>query len=49
MVATEETFLADNPGHVAIAREIDAALAPFNALPWPPDGMSSSNGGATRT
>jgi hypothetical protein len=33
MVAAEETFLADNPEHVAIAREIDAALAPFNALP----------------
>jgi hypothetical protein len=40
MVATEETFLADNPEHVAIARDIDSALAPFNALPWPPDGAT---------
>lgn len=37
MVATEETFLVENAEHVAIARDIDAALAPFNALPWPPD------------
>jgi hypothetical protein len=37
MVATEETFRVDNPAHVAVAREIDAALAPINALPWPPD------------
>ncbi len=43
MIATEETFQADNPAHVAVARDIDAALAPINALPWPPDnaiGMS---------
>ena len=37
MVATEETFQVDNPEHVAVARDIDAALAPINALPWPPD------------
>lgn len=37
MVATEETFQVDNPAHVAVARDIDAALAPINALPWPPD------------
>ena len=37
MVATEQTFQVDNPAHVAVAREIDAALAPINALPWPPD------------
>jgi hypothetical protein len=37
MTATEETFQVDNPAHVAVARDIDAALAPINALPWPPD------------
>jgi Immunity protein 52 len=37
MVATEETFRVDNPAHVSVARDIDAALAPINALPWPPD------------
>lgn len=37
MVATEQTFQVDNPAHVAVARDIDAALAPINALPWPPD------------
>jgi hypothetical protein len=37
MMATEETFRVDNPAHVAVARDIDAALAPINALPWPPD------------
>lgn len=38
MIATEETFRLDNPAHVAAACEIDAALAPIDALPWPPDG-----------
>jgi hypothetical protein len=47
MIATTETFRIDNPAHVAIARDIDAALAPLNALPWPPDGVR--NGDATRT
>lgn len=37
MTATRETFAVDNPAHVAVARDIDAALAPINALPWPPD------------
>ena len=42
MTATQETFSVDNPAHVAAARDIDAALAPINALPWPPDGTSES-------
>ncbi|HEX9490890.1 MAG TPA: Imm52 family immunity protein [Stellaceae bacterium] len=37
MTATQETFRVDNPAHVAVARDIDAALSPINALPWPPD------------
>jgi hypothetical protein len=37
MVATEETFQVDNPAHMSVASEIDAALAPINVLPWPPD------------
>jgi immunity protein 52 of polymorphic toxin system len=37
MIAARETFRVDNPQHVAVAREIDAALAPLNALPWPPN------------
>lgn len=40
MTATQETFRVDNPAHVAVARDIDAALAPLNALPWPPDAAS---------
>jgi hypothetical protein len=38
MTATEERFDVTNPAHLAAAREIAAALAPVNALPWPPDG-----------
>ena len=41
MTATEETFQVDNPAHVAVARDIDAAMAPINALPWPPDANAS--------
>src|SRR5258706_9498710 len=41
MSATQETFRLDNPVHVAVARDIDAALAPINALPWPPDANDS--------
>ena len=41
MSATQETFRVDNPVHVAVARDIDAALAPINALPWPPDANDS--------
>jgi len=37
MTATEERFDFTNPAHLAAAREIEAALAPVNALPWPPD------------
>lgn len=35
MAATDETFKVDDPKHMAIARDIAAAVAPFNALPWP--------------
>lgn len=38
MIATEERFETENPAHLAVARDIEAALAPVNALPWPPDG-----------
>ena len=37
MAATEETFRVDNPAHLAVAGDILKALAPFEALPWPPD------------
>lgn len=37
MIATEERFDVDNPRHLAVARDIEDALAPVNALPWPPD------------
>jgi len=37
MMATEERFTIANPRHVAVAREIATAIAPVNALPWPPD------------
>ena len=35
MAATDETFVTTNPAHVAVAREIEAAAAPFNALAYP--------------
>jgi hypothetical protein len=35
MAATDETFVTSNPQHMAVARDIEAALAPLNALPWP--------------
>jgi hypothetical protein len=35
--ATEEIFRVDNPAHLAAAQDILKALAPFEALPWPPD------------
>lgn len=41
MIATEERFSTDNPTHMAVARDIEAAMAPVNALPWPPDYMAS--------
>ncbi len=34
MAATEESFVMSDPMHVAVAREIDAAVALFNALPY---------------
>lgn len=37
MTATEDRFDVTNPAHLAAAREIEAAIAPVNALPWPPD------------
>ncbi len=37
MTATRDRFDVDNPTHLAVAREIEAAMAPVNALPWPPD------------
>jgi hypothetical protein len=48
MIATEETFRVDNPRHVAVAREIDAALAPLNALPWPPNDAADGRAVADR-
>jgi hypothetical protein len=39
MTATKDRFDVDNPAHLAVAREIEAALAPVNALPWPPDAV----------
>jgi hypothetical protein len=33
MAATDETFITANPAHLAVARDIEAALAPLNALP----------------
>jgi hypothetical protein len=37
MAATDETFVTSNPRHLAVARDIEATLAPLNALPWPLD------------
>ena len=37
MVATRERFDVANPEHMEAARAIDAAIAPLNALPWPPE------------
>ncbi|MGA9487263.1 MAG: hypothetical protein WBV25_09345 [Methylocella sp.] len=37
MSATQDTFRVDNPAHLAVAQDILKALAPFEALPWPPD------------
>ena len=45
MIATEDTFDAANPAHLAVARDIEESLAPLNALPWPPDeALSASKG-----
>jgi hypothetical protein len=45
MAATDETFVTSNPQHMAVARDIEAALAPLNALPWPPDGEADPAAG----
>jgi hypothetical protein len=37
MVATRERFDVANPEHMEAARAIDAAIAPLNAMPWPPE------------
>ena len=37
MAATEERFDIANPMHMVVAADIEAALAPVNALPWPPE------------
>lgn len=37
MTATEDRFDVTNAAHIAAAREIEVALAPVNALPWPPE------------
>jgi hypothetical protein len=37
MAATEKTFRVDNLAHLAVAGDILKSLAPFEALPWPPD------------
>jgi hypothetical protein len=34
MSATNETFRVDNPSHMAVARDIAAATAPLNKLPY---------------
>ncbi len=41
MAATDETFVTANPEHLAVAHDIEAAIAPLNALPWPPDAESA--------
>lgn len=35
MSATTDTFDIANPAHLAVARDIGAAMAPLNELPWP--------------
>jgi Immunity protein 52 len=37
MAATDEPFDTSNPAHLAVANDILAAVAPLNALPWPPE------------
>ncbi len=40
MTATEDRFDVANASHLAVARDIEQALTPVNALPWPPDAAS---------
>jgi len=35
MSAATETFDVSNPKHIAVARDIGAAMAPLNEMPWP--------------
>jgi hypothetical protein len=39
LVATRERFEVTNKGHLKAARAIVTAMAPFNALPWPPGSL----------
>ena len=36
MAATSETFDVDNPAHMAVARDIERAVAPLHLRPWEP-------------
>lgn len=38
MIATQDRFDLENPEHMAAALEIEDALTPVNALPWPQPG-----------
>lgn len=44
MSATAETFDVANPAHLAVAREIGAAMAPLNELPWPSSAHTAEPG-----
>jgi len=44
MAATDETFITSNPIHLAVARDIFAAVAPLNADPWPDGRARLPNG-----
>lgn len=37
MAATNEVFTITNPAHLQAARAMEAALEPFNAVPWTPE------------
>ncbi len=37
IAATDEPFDTSNPAHLVVANDILAAVAPLNALPWPPE------------
>jgi hypothetical protein len=42
MTATNDWFNVINPAHLAVARDIEAAMVPVNALPWPPEAAPES-------
>jgi hypothetical protein len=42
MITTKDRFDVSNELHLAAARRIKAAIAPVNALPWPPDAYVSN-------